>query len=92
MVDFSTVICWMNRFVFLGVSGLFCRFNSIFCWKILLANTVDPYQTPHTMASDLGLHCLPIYLFRVSRKGQGKTIIDRDSVNVSYSLELLCYR
>ena len=25
---------------------------------ILLANTIDPDQTPHNMASDLGLHCL----------------------------------
>ena len=28
-------------------------------WKILLANTVDLEQTPHDVASDLGLHCLP---------------------------------
>ena len=37
----------------------------LFCWKILLhvANTVDPEQTPHFVASDLGLHCLPMTLF-----------------------------
>ena len=29
-VDSSTVICWMSPFVILGVSGLFCRFYSIF--------------------------------------------------------------
>ena len=28
--------------------------------EILLANNVDPYQTPHDVASDLGLHCLPM--------------------------------
>ena len=38
--------------------GLFCRFYSIFLWKILLANDVDPDQMPHYVASDLGLHCL----------------------------------
>ena len=27
--------------------------------EILLANIVDPDQTPHYVASDLGLHCLP---------------------------------
>ena len=32
-----------------------------------LTNTVDPDQTPHDVASDLGLHCLPITLFQVSR-------------------------
>ena len=33
----------------------------------LFANTEDPDQTPHSVASDLGLHCLPIILFWVSR-------------------------
>ena len=43
--------------------GLFYRLYSIFLRKILLANTVDPDQTPHYVASDLGLHCLPISLY-----------------------------
>ena len=30
--------------------------------KMMLANTVDPDQTPHNVASDLGLHCLPVTL------------------------------
>ena len=28
----------------------------------LLANSEDPDQTPHSVASGLGLHCLPITL------------------------------
>ena len=31
------------------------------------ANSVDPDQMPHFVASDLGLHCLPIVLLGVSR-------------------------
>ena len=31
--------------------------------KLLLANSGDPDQTPHHAASDLGLHCLPMYPF-----------------------------
>ena len=31
------------------------------------AKSVDPYQTPHSAASDLGLHCFQIALFVVSR-------------------------
>ena len=31
-------------------------------WKILLANIVDPDQIPRYVASDLGLHCLPMAL------------------------------
>ena len=33
----------------------------------LFANSEDPDQTPHSSASDLGLHCLPITLLGVSR-------------------------
>ena len=33
----------------------------------MLANTVDPDQMPHYVASDLGLHCLPMTLLLVSR-------------------------
>ena len=33
----------------------------------LFANSGDPDQMPHSAASDLGLHCLPITLLGVSR-------------------------
>ena len=33
----------------------------------LFANSGDPDQMPHSVASDLGLHCLPITLLWVSR-------------------------
>ena len=33
----------------------------------LFANSGDPDQKPHSAASDLGLHCLPITLLLVSR-------------------------
>ena len=33
----------------------------------LFANRGDPDQTPHSAASDLGLHCLPVTLLRVFR-------------------------
>ena len=36
------------------------------CWKILFAYNVDPEQMSHNVTSDLGLHCLPITLLRVS--------------------------
>ena len=32
----------------------------------VFANSGDPDQTPHSAASDLGLHCLPIILLEVS--------------------------
>ena len=35
--------------------GVWCAFSFLFN----LANSVDPDQTPHSAASDLGLHCLP---------------------------------
>ena len=36
LVDFSTVICWTSPFFILGVSGLFCRFYSVFDGKSCL--------------------------------------------------------
>ena len=57
VVDSSSVICWMNPFVILGLSGLVCGFYSIFDGKIL---------TSHYVASDLGLHCLPMTLLGLS--------------------------
>ena len=37
------------------------------CYCKLFANRGDPDQMPHSVASDLGLHCLPITLLEVSR-------------------------
>ena len=34
--------------------------------EILLANNVDLEQTAQNLASDLGLHCLPMTLLRVT--------------------------
>ena len=36
-------------------------------WKILLAVSVHPDQTPHYVASDMGLHCLPMTLLQILR-------------------------
>ena len=36
----------------------------------LFAKSEDPNQMPHSAASDLGLHCLPITHLRVSRLQQ----------------------
>ena len=39
----------------------------------LFANTGDPDQTPHSAASDLGLHCLSVTLLEISRLEWVKT-------------------
>ena len=50
-----------------------CHFR---CWVYFVTflflvenpvNNVDPNQMPHPVASDLGLHCLPVTLLRGSR-------------------------
>ena len=44
--------------------------NTVLCFiEILVINTnsVDPDQMPHSLASDLGLHCWPITISRVSQ-------------------------
>ena len=67
LVDSSTVICWMCLVIILGVSGLFCHLYSISFGKSCQQQCIGPSQTPHYVASDLGLHCLPMALLRVSR-------------------------
>ena len=62
----SHTMYWKNPISILGTS----RYEIyIFLEKMakLFANGGDPDQTPRSAASDLGLHCLPITLLRVSR-------------------------
>ena len=40
--------------------------------SIFEANSEDPDQMPHNVASDLGLHCLPMTLLRIG----GQTILN----------------
>ena len=54
-------------YLHLGHLGSILSLLFYFCWKILLANNVGPDQMPHYVVSDLGLHCLRMTLFRVSR-------------------------
>ena len=55
LVEFS--ICYL-RSIRCNILGLFGSRQ-----KLLLANSGDPDQMPHYVASDLGLHCLPMYPF-----------------------------
>ena len=71
---------------FRGV-GLFCYVYSIF-HKILLANTVDPDQTPYYVASDLGLLCLPVNPLRVPIKNWLISIYSLFTVRVGCKLFL----
>ena len=74
----------LHVFVILGVPGLFCRFYS-FDGKNLLANNIDPDQTPQDVASDLCLHCLLMTLLRVSSlewvKHPGINIVNSDTLS-----------
>ena len=54
-----------ESFVILGASGLSCRFYFMFDGNPVSKNA-DPDKTPHHVASDLGLHCLPVALLRIS--------------------------
>ena len=48
--------------LFRGVGYILSLLFYFLTWKIMLANIIDPDQTPHCVASDLGLHCLPMTL------------------------------
>ena len=55
-MDLSILIIWMSPFRILGVSGVLFHF-----YTISNRYSEDPDQTPRSAASDLGLHCLPMY-------------------------------
>ena len=68
LVDPSILINWTSPFPSLGVSGELFHFYSFSNRMILLlANREDPDQMPRSVASDLGLHCLPISQKRDTR-------------------------
>ena len=61
----SHTIYWKSPISVLGMSG--CEVYFLRKKAKLFANSGDPDQTPRSAASDLGLHCLPITLLRVSQ-------------------------
>ena len=56
----------LDESVILGVLGLFFTFI-LFLTEYPVSISVAPDKMPHYVASDLGLHCLPMSLLRVSR-------------------------
>ena len=67
-MDSSTVIiCWISPIVSLRVSGSILLLLFYFDGN-LSANNVDPGQKPHYVASDLGLHRLPMTLLQAPCK------------------------
>ena len=58
-MEFPTVINWSSPFLFQGMLGGIFHFCSSFN-KIMQANSGDFDQTPHSVASDLVLHYLPM--------------------------------
>ena len=68
-------IYWKLLLSILGISG-YCMWIRYSYKKMveLFANSGDPDQTPDSAASGLGLHCLLITLFGVSKLAQEKWV------------------
>ena len=67
-VDSSTITLWTGPFPVEGWSGNLYYYHVL--WKRFISNeSVDPDQTPHSAASDLVLHCLPMSLYAASNLG-----------------------
>ena len=69
-MDSSIIIIWIG--VFFPKAGCLVGFQYYYYVieipvHVFYANSADPDQTPHSAACDLGLHCLPVRLLRVSR-------------------------
>ena len=59
-VDLSTLTPWTDQFPLEGVFDYFELLPYFIEISKFNANSLDPYQTPRSAASDLDLHCLPM--------------------------------
>ena len=66
-MDSCTVTLWSDTFPVERVSGLFLLLPYVIETPVLNANSVDSDWTPHSAASDLSLHCLPMSLLWEAR-------------------------
>ena len=66
-MDSSTLILLTGPFSIEGVSSKFVLLQCFVEIPIFYANSIDPDQTPHSVASDLCLHCLPMSLLLNAR-------------------------
>ena len=57
----------------------------------LFANSRDPDQMPHSAASDLGLHCLPVTLLGITRlQWINRSFVDTDQTASLFGQCLHC--
>ena len=61
-MDYSTINLWTSLYPIEGVPGCSLLLLCFIEIPIFNVNSVDPDQTLHSAASDLGLHCLPMSL------------------------------
>ena len=57
-MDSSTLALWTGPFPISEVSYQFLLLPCFIKITVFNVNSIDPDQTPHSAASDLGLHCL----------------------------------
>ena len=80
---FEESICYLR--------GFRCNFLGLFSsrQKLLLANSEDPDQMPHNAASDLGLHCLPMYPLLGFPDNNGLRILNL-MLQETYNVDVCC--
>ena len=61
-VDAPTLTFLIGLFPVEGISGYFLLLPYLMEIPVSNANSIDPDQTPPSVASNLGLHCLPMSL------------------------------
>ena len=66
-MDSSIIALWTSVFQMAGCLVSFFYYHCLIDILVCNANRVEPDQMLHSAASDLGLHCLPITLSRLSR-------------------------
>ena len=78
-MDSSTFTLWTDPFLIEGVSGSFLLLPYFIEISALNANSADPDQMPRSVASELGLHSLPMSLLWDARRKWVKVDLKRIS-------------
>ena len=91
-VNSSTTTLWNGLF---PIAGCLVNFYNYFYKNFCGANSIDPDQT-HSVASDLGLHYLPITFFWVSRQKWVNISPDKSGILTSIfflstKIYIVCY-
>ena len=88
----STCIIWTGPFQIEWASGWYLLLPCFVEISVFNANSVDLHQMPHSVASDLSLHCLPMHILHKNQAvfwGYVFSLLQKQMKHLKYIRETL---